>query len=86
MAFNITESMSEIRGKITDTDLLKEVGSILADVERNFINLQDAKKSVDTESKTRKLEIREDLKPKIEEQDNDIKKLKTSFFHRLSQW
>lgn len=75
MEFNITTSMSQVRDAVTDTDILKAVSPILADVERNFINLQDAKKTVDSESKGRKLEIRDDLKPKIEKFEDEAIKL-----------
>lgn len=71
MEFNITTSMSQARDAVKDTDILKEVGPILADIERNFINLRDAKKTVDTESKGRKLEIRDTLKPRIVELEDD---------------
>ena len=63
---DITKTMSGLRDKVTDAEVLKVIGSDLADIERNFINLQEAKKSVDTESKNRKIEIRDVLKPKIE--------------------
>jgi len=77
MEFNITTSMSQVRDAVTDTELLKAVGPILADIERNYINLQDAKKTVDTESKNRKIEIRDVLKPRIEELEGVESTLKT---------
>jgi len=73
---DITKVMAQVRAKITDTDLLKAVGADLSDIERGYINLQEAKSSVDTESKNRKLEIREDLKPKIDTMETEIAKLK----------